>query len=1012
MTKTLRSHRVRGSLEHLHFSTPFLPRKQQPSGISYSGPSDTKKWQDNGKEKICGNFQHNLKQRFKRKTFTQSTSTHRRSKREIDTTSKRVMDPIECANNTFTVKYEDDYQVFNNFEVLHQGRVYYYYDYRVTDDGLQVCDSVEYITQLRWQYLVALEKEELPFKNCNVSVDGFFWNMYNYTLFKNFTVFFKPTQQSFTSKDYGVIKGDFAICSAKLSLSCNDHLIKVKYGGQYNVFKNFSLSYHMKHYNYLEYRYRHDTFELCASNDSEIQNIWKSRNSWEKLINEPFCQTFYHIVQKRYYLVSKNFNVFLYRSAQSFNRHEYIVLHGQLIICGKKLKPETSQFTEEDMLLCNDSLIEIKFDDEYKVWNNFSIFYKNEVYDYTEYRVLNDSINICNSTDNYVRDSWKLRNEWVKGRLAFKLCSVEVQILLWNKYTLFKNFTVFHSGTMRSFTSKDYGVIGGYFAICSTKLTLPCNDHLVKVKYSEQYRVFNNFSLSYHNKHYDYREYRFRHNAFELCASNDSRVQASWRARNSWDKISGRLSCLKDLVTITMYYIVNKRFDVFFAGSAQLFQKYEYMVHNRQFLICSEKMKPETSNFTEEDMLLCNDSLIKIKFGDEYKVWNNFSIFYKNKVYHYTEYRVLNDSIHICNSSDNSLRDNWSLRNDFVKKNPVISCKSKLIIVDMYHRKKFQYTVLKDFTLRISVSKQVIPNNAYGVLESKTILVCEEKVKVLLVAPIKLIWIVPLCTLGLSIISLTLLLIVYGMLPELRSLPGMNIMSLGFAFWLWQICHVFYLSLYIRVGEMYKVPCAQLEITARCIVSSLFTNAAVNIYHLRRTFGSNTLIKSGENKWKTFLRYSLFSWGVPVILAIIYIVLVSKDVLSFEQSLNEGYCIHGHDIPGWLAIVEEFGLPCCLLIYIITMFIFTAGRIRNKLKASKNIAQKSNIVRKRRSFVLLLKLSTTTAISWTPLFFANTDYNHYIQVATRTVMYLSGVYVGFAFVFTRKNYQMLKKKYF
>ena len=27
-------------------------------------------------------------------------------------------------------------------------------------------------------------------------------------------------------------------------------------------------------------------------------------------------------------------------------------------------------------------------------------------------------------------------------------------------------------------------------------------------------------------------------------------------------------------------------------------------------------------------------------------------------------------------------------------------------------------------------------------------------------------------------------------------------------------------------------------------------------------------------------------------------------------------------------------------------------------------------------------------------------------------MYLSGVYVGFAFVFTRKNYQLFKKKYF
>jgi hypothetical protein len=44
--------------------------------------------------------------------------------------------------------------------------------------------------------------------------------------------------------------------------------------------------------------------------------------------------------------------------------------------------------------------------------------------------------------------------------------------------------------------------------------------------------------------------------------------------------------------------------------------------------------------------------------------------------------------------------------------------------------------------------------------------------------------------------------------------------------------------------------------------------------------------------------------------------------------------------------MEEYGLPGCLLLYIIGMFIFTAYRIRQKLKASSSIAQKSNIVKK------------------------------------------------------------------
>ena len=112
--------------------------------------------------------------------------------------------------------------------------------------------------------------------------------------------------------------------------------------------------------------------------------------------------------------------------------------------------------------------------------------------------------------------------------------------------------------------------------------------------------------------------------------------------------------------------------------------------------------------------------------------------------------------------------------------------------------------------------------------------------------------------------------------------------------------------------------------------------------------------------------------------------------------------------------MEKFGLPCCLLLYSIIMLTFTARRIRNKLKASRSIVQRSNTVRKRHSFVVLLKLSTTTAISWMPFFIDNIalNFSSKLKITIWTVMYLSGVYVGFAFVFTRKNYQLLKKKYF
>ena len=919
-------------------------------------------------------------------------------------------DILLCKDSLIKIKFDEKYKVWNNFSILYKNKVYHYTEYRILNDSIHICNSKDNYVRDSWKLRNDWVKQLLPFKHCNASVDGFFWN--NYTLFKNFTVFFIPTQQSFARNNYGVILGYFAICSAKLSLSCNDHLIKVNYSEEYKVFKNFSLSYHKKYYDYREYRFGHDAFELCASNNSRIQDLWKIRNSWNKGKGQLYCPN----KQKtsKNYIVGKQFNVFFVASGQSLKRHEYTVSDGKFFICGEKLKPETPTFTKEDMLLCKDSLEKIKFYEEYILWYNFSIRYKNKVYDYTEYRVLNDSINICNSRDNHVQDSWKLRNEWAKKELPFRHCNASVDGFFWNSYTLFKDFRVLFKPAQQYLTNQDYGVYMGYFAICSAKLSVSnCNDHLVRVNYSEEYKVFKNFSLSYHKKQYDYREYRFGHDAFELCASNNSKVQNIWKTRNSWDKGYKDQTCSSSRwhTIKKSQYVVGKQFNAFLAESALSFEKQEYNVIHGQLSICDEKLKPKTPNFTKEDMLLCKDSLIKIKFDKDYKVWNNFSILYKNKVYDYNQYRILNDSIDICNSTNKYVRDSWKLRNEWVKNSGhLFSCK-RTARVWTFRAK--QFTVLKDFSVRISLTEQVIPKGHYGVSYKGKLEICEGKFNndlyLIFIDPIV---IAPFCALGLSIICLMLLLVVYGMLPELRNLPGLNLMSLSFAFLLLMTFNVLFSLLYLRVGEVFKMPCGLVEIASRFAMNCIFTNGAVNIYHLKKTFCRNTLVKSDQNKWKTFLKYCLFSWGVPVVLAVVYIVLVSKDILKFNQSRTESTCVDGHDLPGWLALMEEFGLPCCLLLYIITMFIITSYRIHEKLKASRTIAQKSNVVRKRKSFVILLKLSTTTAISWIPLLVINPSFKLNLNIAISTIAWLSGVYVGIAFVFTRKNYQLLRKKYF
>ena len=88
---------------------------------------------------------------------------------------------------------------------MHLDQVYHYYEYKVTDDGLQVCDSVEHVIQQRWRKMTKKEKKELAFKQCNVSVGGFLRNKYK--LYKNFYYCFL---QTYTAKFYNVrLRGDF-----------------------------------------------------------------------------------------------------------------------------------------------------------------------------------------------------------------------------------------------------------------------------------------------------------------------------------------------------------------------------------------------------------------------------------------------------------------------------------------------------------------------------------------------------------------------------------------------------------------------------------------------------------------------------------------------------------------------------------------------------------------------------------------------------------------------------------
>ncbi|CAB4002243.1 Hypothetical predicted protein [Paramuricea clavata] len=937
-----------------------------------------------------------------------------------------------------------------------------YTEYRVLRDGIKICNSTGNYVRNIWKERNKWVKAKIHQKSCNKPIrESWLYQKY-YTVNKQFTVYLGRRGQYFTRNDYGVDDGKPFTCQEKFRpesseytledlLMCNNSIFNIKYDDEYKVLTDFSILYKNKVYDYTEYRVLNDSIKICNSTDNCVRNIWKVRNKWvkakihQKSCNKPIRELWLY---RKYYTVNKQFTVYSAAEGQHFTRNEYGVKNSKPYTCDEKFKPDSTEYTQEDLLMCNDSIINIKYDDEYKVGltfqystrtrndygvkdgkpftcqekfrsisteytqedllmckdsiinikyddefkvrSDFSILYKNKVYNYTEYRVLNDGIKICNSTDNNVnvRNIWKARNKWSS-----------------------------HFGSKAADTKYDYVLFEGKLMTCVTA----CANFTFTIKYEDEYRVWNNFSMMYQGRMYSYDEYRITYYGLQVCNSSDRLIKEKWGNFIVSEKIT--IAFQDCNVSVDGFYSENytlhTNFTVLFKPTNQIFRRQNYGVIMGYFAICSSKLT-----------LSCNDDLVKVKYGDQYNVFKNFfSLVYNNKIYDYREYRFSHNSLEKCASNDSRVQAIWRTQNSW-QKSLSASCNGSYKLNARY------YTVTKQFAVYSADNGQYFKRNDYAVLD----------------------------------------------------------------------------------GKLFEIPCARLFVANKFMAYSIIMNAAVNIHHLRKTFCGNTLVKSDELKeWNRFLKYSFFSWGVPIIITIVHIVLVKEDVLRFDQpiasavkndvqsslrfyrriangnatannigiyhrvaslkdnvlqsksrlnqstdnvledaqsKLNQsivlgkedateddariyqpivslkkdvqsslkfyerivfangdgkeddariyqqisGDCINGRITPDWSAAVDVYGLQGCLLLYIIGMFIFTAYRIRQKLKASRNIAQKSNVV-KRRKFVILLKLSTTTALSyWFPLFISRiVEFDFDIKIALYTVTLLTGAYIGIAF---------------
>ena len=160
--------------------------------------SSEMKWynNDNNISSSLKMFPYQFREAGIRGKQTSVKTLHLRDRRQVKANIKDQATILnECENFTFTIKYDDEYKVWNNFSMLYQNQMFHYYEYRVIDDGLQVCLSVDFLIRQKWIKFVVEEKKMAAIKQCNESVTGFYHT--NYTLHKSFSVFLKSSNMFF-----------------------------------------------------------------------------------------------------------------------------------------------------------------------------------------------------------------------------------------------------------------------------------------------------------------------------------------------------------------------------------------------------------------------------------------------------------------------------------------------------------------------------------------------------------------------------------------------------------------------------------------------------------------------------------------------------------------------------------------------------------------------------------------------------------------------------------------------
>ncbi|XP_060076968.1 uncharacterized protein LOC132556569 [Ylistrum balloti] len=251
-----------------------------------------------------------------------------------------------------------------------------------------------------------------------------------------------------------------------------------------------------------------------------------------------------------------------------------------------------------------------------------------------------------------------------------------------------------------------------------------------------------------------------------------------------------------------------------------------------------------------------------------------------------------------------------------------------------------------------------------------------------------------------SLLFLFITFCTYSLFRAMRSVPGVNNMSLVFA--------MFFSQAFFQFGfdkTSHASLCKSIGVFTHYFWLATFACMNICTYHMYSVFATSTLTARHRNVRKTITTYILYSYGTPALVVLVNII--TSYVISRVDDVNSGFTEIGYGggscfISNKVSLYVTFLAPVVLICIInLFMFIRVAIQIGSTPKVESTKAQ-------RLDFVIYVKLFSITGITW---IFLIIDSFFPLSVFSFIVTFLTGfqgVAIFSSFVWNNRVFSLYK----